>query len=107
MATNHEHYGRYGNARTDVDGDSGSDEKGRSHHIDGRDSTIPGTSLRPRRTFEAPELIRNMTLEERRTVESRLKRKIDFRLLPMITLMYILNYLDRVSFLQENAACSN
>lgn len=47
------------------------------------------------RTLEAPEFIRNMTPEERATVEAKLKRKIDMRLMPMIILMYILNYLDR------------
>ena len=43
----------------------------------------------------APELVRNMTPEYRLVVESRLKRKIDLRILPMIILMYIMNYLDR------------
>lgn len=36
------------------------------------------------RTFEAPEWIRNLTPEERLEVETRLKRKIDLRLMPMI-----------------------
>lgn len=51
--------------------------------------------LRPRRTFEAPELIRNLTVEERVKLEAKLVRKIDFRLLPMVILCYIMNYLDR------------
>jgi hypothetical protein len=38
------------------------------------------------RTLEAPEFIRNMTPEERATVEAKLKRKIDMRLMPMIIL---------------------
>lgn len=37
-----------------------------------------------------------MTPEERQAAESKLKAKIDLRLLPMIILMYIMNYLDRV-----------
>ena len=44
---------------------------------------------------EPPELIQNLSPEERQHRETALVRKIDFRLLPMIVLMYILNYLDR------------
>jgi hypothetical protein len=73
-----------------VDRDSGFEEKGISQQID--DPPITTT-----RSFAAPEFIRNMTPEEREQVEGRLRRKIDLRLLPMIILMYILNYLDRVS----------
>ena len=43
----------------------------------------------------APELVRNMTPEYRLVVESRLKRKIDLRVLLMTILMYTMNYLDR------------
>jgi hypothetical protein len=46
-------------------------------------------------TFQPPELVRNMTPEERAGLEKKLVRKIDLRLLPMIILMYILNYIDR------------
>ncbi|KAK0385988.1 hypothetical protein NLU13_5705 [Sarocladium strictum] len=46
-------------------------------------------------TFQPPELVRNMTPEERAEREKKLVRKIDLRLLPMIILMYILNYIDR------------
>ncbi len=38
-----------------------------------------------------------MTPEERLHIETKLKRKIDLRLMPMIVIMYIMNYLDRVS----------
>ena len=51
------------------------------------------TITRTRR--EPPELIKNMSLEERQHSEKALVRKIDLRLLPMIVLMYIINYLDR------------
>jgi hypothetical protein len=95
MASTHDNYEK-GLAGGDVD--SGSDGKGQSHHVDRKDlAGPPAVSLRPARTFEAPEFIRNMTPEERHAIESKLKRKIDFRLMPMIILMYILNYLDRVS----------
>jgi hypothetical protein len=36
-----------------------------------------------------------MTAEERNVLNLRLRRKIDIRLLPMMLIMYILNYLDR------------
>ena len=44
---------------------------------------------------EPPELIKGLSLEERQHLETALVRKIDFRLLPMIILMYIMNFLDR------------
>jgi hypothetical protein len=43
----------------------------------------------------APEIIRNLTPEQRDELERRLKRKIDWRLMPAIIIMYILNYIDR------------
>jgi len=95
MAAAHDEYGK-GLEGGDID--SGSDRKGQSQHIGVQDpSYVPEAAIQPRRTFEAPEFIRNMTPEKRKAVETRLKRKIDLRLMPMIVLMYILNYLDRVS----------
>lgn len=55
------------------------------------------TANKPNRALEAPELIRNLSPEERVRLEKKLTRKIDFRLLPAVIIMYILNYLDRVS----------
>ncbi|CAO2652486.1 Nn.00g007690.m01.CDS01 [Neocucurbitaria sp. VM-36] len=43
----------------------------------------------------APPLVAAMTPEQRVTAEAKMRRKIDTRLLPMIILMYIMNYLDR------------
>jgi len=43
----------------------------------------------------APEGIKALTPDQRKKLEKALVRKIDFRLLPMIILMYIMNYLDR------------
>ena len=51
------------------------------------------TVTRTRR--EPPELVKDLSPEERQHLEAALVRKIDTRLLPMIILMYILNYLDR------------
>ncbi|KAI9721833.1 MAG: hypothetical protein M1812_002169 [Candelaria pacifica] len=49
----------------------------------------------PIRIREAPPLVRGLAPEERERLEAELRRKIDFRLLPMVVLIYILNYLDR------------
>ncbi|GAB7349704.1 hypothetical protein MBLNU459_g0445t3 [Dothideomycetes sp. NU459] len=50
---------------------------------------------RPNQRMEAPPLIRVMTAEDRAHVERKLVRKIDFRLMPAVIIMYIMNYLDR------------
>jgi hypothetical protein len=42
-----------------------------------------------------PPLVASMSQEHRIQAEGNLRRKIDTRLLPMIILMYIMNYLDR------------
>lgn len=47
------------------------------------------------RKLQPPEAIRRWTAEERQHHEKKLLRKIDMRILPMIVIMYILNYLDR------------
>lgn len=50
---------------------------------------------KPQPGLQPPELVARMTPEQRTKTEAALTRKIDIRLLPMIILMYILNYLDR------------
>ncbi|TQV94990.1 MFS transporter [Cordyceps javanica] len=42
-----------------------------------------------------PPILAGMSGEERERLERHLRRKIDFRLLPMVICMYILNYIDR------------
>jgi hypothetical protein len=42
-----------------------------------------------------PPLVAAMSPEQRIEAEAKMRRKIDTRLLPMIILMYIMNYLDR------------
>lgn len=54
-----------------------------------------GIAQASRARKEAPEFIKNLSAEERTTLEKKLVRKIDLRLLPMIIIMYIMNYLDR------------
>jgi hypothetical protein len=42
-----------------------------------------------------PECLRNMTKEQRNELEKRLLRKVDRRLLPMMIIIYIINYLNQ------------
>ncbi|MCJ1469870.1 hypothetical protein MMC07_008514 [Pseudocyphellaria aurata] len=49
----------------------------------------------PRPAREPPPLVKDLSSDERQRQELALVRKIDLRLLPMIVLMYIMNYLDR------------
>ncbi|KAL8988519.1 MAG: hypothetical protein Q9169_008541, partial [Polycauliona sp. 2 TL-2023] len=53
------------------------------------------TSPSARRKREAPPLVRDLAPEERARLEQILVKKIDLRLLPMLILMYLMNYLDR------------
>ncbi|GLI78080.1 hypothetical protein PoHVEF18_006379 [Penicillium ochrochloron] len=56
----------------------------------------PSTKDDPIPVVEAmPVSLRNLTPEERQHMEKKLVRKVDSRLLIMIVIMYILNYLDR------------
>ncbi|KAL5426318.1 hypothetical protein PMIN04_002011 [Paraphaeosphaeria minitans] len=45
--------------------------------------------------IQPPPLVAAMSQEYRLEAEAKLRKKIDTRLLPMIILMYIMNYLDR------------
>lgn len=66
------------------------DEKPRA---DFTDHAVPAPADVPRLTV--PPLVAAMSQEERILAEAKLRKKIDTRLLPMIILMYIMNYLDR------------
>ncbi|KAL9089777.1 MAG: hypothetical protein Q9165_005571 [Trypethelium subeluteriae] len=68
------------------------DEKFNSEFID---RAVVANADVPIRQLEAPPLVRDLSTEDRVVLERKLVRKIDFRLLPMIILMYIMNYLDR------------
>jgi hypothetical protein len=79
---------------TDVDPElstqsSHPDGKFSAVHLDDPTAQLAGRGIQP------PELILKMTREERDQLELHLRRKIDYRLLPMVILMYIMNYLDR------------
>ena len=56
---------------------------------------VSGQGNTPEKTSRAPELVRNLSPGDRESLETRLRRKIDLRLLPMVVAMYIMNYLDR------------
>ncbi|KAI9701182.1 MAG: hypothetical protein M1836_001851 [Candelina mexicana] len=47
------------------------------------------------RIREAPPLVKKLAPGEREYLEAALRRKIDLRLLPMVVIIYIMNYLDR------------
>lgn len=57
---------------------------------------VVANANRPNARKEAPVSVARLSPEERVAAERALVRKIDLRLLPMIILMYILNYLDRM-----------
>ncbi|KAI9705666.1 MAG: hypothetical protein M1820_005076 [Bogoriella megaspora] len=78
----------FGHGSYGVTGDS----KFNSEFID--NAEIPNADV-PVRKLEAPPLVRDMTLEERMHLEKKLVRRIDTRLLPMMIIMYIMNYIDR------------
>ena len=69
------------------------DDKKLAQHVS--NASFGGVPATTRSKREPPELIKNLSTEERQHLETALVRKIDFRLLPMIIIMYIMNYLDR------------
>ena len=58
-------------------------------------SNVESLSPGQNRGVQAPEFIRQMSPEEVKKAEAALRKKIDLRLMPMIVVMYIMNYLDR------------
>jgi hypothetical protein len=75
--------------------------KANSTHVDDvtelgpAEEVVVANSARPNAQKEAPMSVARMSDEERAAAEKALVRKIDLRLLPMLVIMYILNYLDR------------
>ena len=72
------------------DDDLGSGKLAAEHLSDPEDDLAISRTRR-----EAPPLVRILTPEERTRLEAALVRKVDLRLLPMIVLIYIMNYIDR------------
>lgn len=56
---------------------------------------VEDDSSTPDKSTRAPAYVRNLTPEDRKQIEISLRRKVDTRLLPMVVLIYIMNYLDR------------
>jgi len=76
---------------------TGLDNKVRADHIldDGIATSVePGYGASIAK-LQPPPLVAAMSREVRDEAEKKLRSKIDARLLPMIILMYIMNYLDR------------
>lgn len=71
------------------------DQKPEPEHLS--ETSIDPTTNEPstRRRHEAPPLVRDLAPEERARLEKKLVQKIDLRLLPMLIIMYLMNYLDR------------
>lgn len=72
------------------------DHKAAKDHIS--DDVVPATEPGhgpSSSKLEVPPLVAAMSQEHRFELETKLRRKIDTRLLPMVILMYIMNYLDR------------
>ena len=59
------------------------------------DSGVANLDIARRRGLQPPEIIARLSPDERLALEAKLRRKIDLRLLPMVILMYIMNYIDR------------
>ncbi|KAI9739067.1 MAG: hypothetical protein M1834_007279 [Cirrosporium novae-zelandiae] len=62
---------------------------------DVKSSVLHTEQIPERRGVEMPPLVQELSVDERNRLERKLLWKIDLRILPMIILMYILNYLDR------------
>ncbi|KAK6892498.1 MFS-type transporter efuF [Candida tropicalis] len=45
--------------------------------------------------YDLPESLQHMTQEELKALDKKTTRKIDFRILPILIVLYILNYIDR------------
>lgn len=58
-------------------------------------STDPLLADEERSSPQLPDFLLQRSSEERRDLETKLKRKIDMRLMPALIIMYILNYIDR------------
>lgn len=59
------------------------------------DDAETASSTQDRTQERMPPLLRGLSTEEREKLNRHVTKKIDWRLLPMMLLMYIMNYLDR------------
>lgn len=94
-----EHVGGNGSGSGSGSGNIIIDDDDNKKVLSAHTSDVPpqtGASSGVRRGLQPPEFLLNMSMEERLELETKLKRKIDLRLMPAIILMYILNYIDRL-----------
>ncbi|KAI8629922.1 major facilitator superfamily domain-containing protein [Xylariaceae sp. FL1651] len=78
---------------SDAERDSSHDDSKSAKHITAGD--VSDLAQAEARGLQPPEIIARLTPDQRIELEKRLVRKVDLRLLPMIIIMYILNYIDR------------
>jgi len=83
--------------------DKGSDPERVSSGEDARGKNTVGADIvheesAAHRGLQMPAILAAMTPEQRAELEVHLRRKIDWRLMPMIIIMYILNYIDRYEY---------
>ncbi|KAI1270191.1 MFS general substrate transporter [Xylariaceae sp. FL1019] len=83
--------------------DSSHDDPKSARHVE-TDGGVADLDQAAARGLQAPEIIARLSPEERIELEKRLVRRIDLRLMPMIILMYILNYIDRNNISQAKLA---
>ncbi len=71
------------------------DQKPGAEHLSDTSTDPTANDPLSRNRHEAPPLVRDLAPEERARLEKALVKKIDLRLLPMLIIMYLMNYLDR------------
>ncbi|KAL8652600.1 MAG: hypothetical protein Q9210_002586 [Variospora velana] len=71
------------------------DQKHEPEHLSNTSNDPDSNDPSVRKRREAPPLVRDLAPEERDRLERALVKKIDLRLLPMLIIMYLMNYLDR------------
>lgn len=81
--------------KVDVEHLSSNEDK--SHHQHHKDvSGVANLDSARSRGLQPPDIIARLSPEDRVFLEKKLRKKIDLRLLPMVILMYIMNYIDRL-----------
>lgn len=81
--------------KVDVEHLSSNEDK--SHHKHHKDvSGVANLDSARSRGLQPPDIIARLSPEDRVFLEKKLRKKIDLRLLPMVILMYIMNYIDRL-----------
>src|ERR1700753_169694 len=77
------------------------------NHGQDRLSLETAETLKTNSTMNAPDFVQSWSQDDRVNFEAHLRRKIDLRLLPMVIIMYIMNYLDRNNIASARIAGPN